>query len=75
MAFSDWMKNNYKWLIAAIVIPLICAIVVPIYLSKSPNPPANINQTSNTTGDNNTSTQISNSPGATVVNNNIDPEA
>jgi hypothetical protein len=74
MVLPDWMKNNWKWLIGAIAIPIIASIVVPIYFSKSSNLPVVVNQTLNTNGDNNTSTQISNSPGATVNINKTNPE-
>ena len=75
MALPDWMKNKtWQWIIGTII--AIAAIVIPLALTltKSTNPPANINQTLNINGDKNISTQISNSPGTTVIIKNVDPE-
>ncbi len=73
MVLPDWIKNKtWQWIIGTII--AIAAIVATIVLSKSTNTPVGTNQTSTTNGDNNITSQVINSPNATIINNKIDPE-
>ena len=70
---TDWINNNWKWVTGAIIIP------VSLYFlnrrkKTATNQGKREGQTSETTGDGNTTVQVENSPGATVNVNNTDPD-
>ncbi len=74
MALPDWIKNRtWQFIIGTII--TIAGIVVTIVLSQSTKPPVETNQISNINGDNSITTQISGSPGATVIVTNTDTDA
>ncbi len=62
---ADWMLNNWKWVTGAIIIP-----VSLYFLSRRKKE----GQTSETTGDGNTTVQVENSSDVTININDTDPE-